>query len=139
MHTEGIDFEVYAESILVQDAVAMRLQTIGELFKRLTPLGRDDPYGMEKIFPAGMLRGMKSMRDFIAHHYTESEISYAWDTVKNEIPKMKKIICELLDSCPDMKIGAELNRDSFWTRHENDVIDFLRNNREIPNPEQMTP
>ena len=92
MHTAGMDFEAYAESILVQDAVSMRLRTIGELFKRLTPLGRDDPYDMEKIFPADMLRGVKSMRDFMAHHYAESEISYAWDTIKNEIPKMKKII-----------------------------------------------
>ena len=86
------DFIKTEESKMIMDAVAMRLQVIGENVKKISRLqpGFFEEHLNFDIDP--IIR----FRDFVAHHYEKTDYEIIFDICKNHIPKLKTAIAEIL-------------------------------------------
>ena len=73
-----------------QDAIIKRLEIIGEAVKSISN-------DVKKKYPKIPWRDMAGMRDILIHEYFGVNIERIWDTAKNDIPKIKKQIAELLE------------------------------------------
>ena len=62
---------------------------MGEAAKRL-------PMSLREQYPAIPWRGMAGMRDRIIHGYDTVDLQIVWDVVKQDIPKIKPQIQQIL-------------------------------------------
>jgi uncharacterized protein with HEPN domain len=89
-HLKGISEDKFFNDIKTQDAVFRRIEIIGEAVKNLPKFFRnrysDIPW-----------KKMAGMRDVFIHKYFGVDINLVWKIVKNDIPKLKKQILELLE------------------------------------------
>lgn len=71
------------------DAIAKRLEQIGELAKRLSPelLGR---------MPDVDWRGVKGIREILVHEYEGVEVDVVTDAVATELPDLSRAVETLL-------------------------------------------
>ena len=67
-----------------------RLEVIGEAVKNL-------PAGYKRNYPEIEWREIAAMRNKLIHEYFGVIMERVWDTAKNDIPKLKKQILELLE------------------------------------------
>ena len=72
-----------------QDAIIKRLEIIGEAVKNI-------PSEIKKKHPEIPWKDMAGMRNVLIHEYFGVIMDRVWDTAKNDIPKLKKQIQELL-------------------------------------------
>lgn len=73
-----------------QDAVIRRIEIIGEATKNL-------PSAFKNKNPQIEWREMAGMRDKLIHEYFGVDLDLVWEVVKNDIPKLKKQILELVE------------------------------------------
>lgn len=73
-----------------QDAIIKRLEVIGEAVKNI-------PADIKKKYPKIPWGDMAGMRDVLIHEYFGINIKRVWDTAKNDVPKLKKQIIEILE------------------------------------------
>ena len=78
----------FMQSAILQHAAAMAILQLGELAKFLSKefVARTD-------FPVHQMRGM---RNIAAHEYNALRFNDVWNTMRNNIPTLKKTILELL-------------------------------------------
>ena len=88
-YTKGLEKEEFLKNNLVQDAVVRNIEIIGEAVKNLPK----DFTNKHKEVPWKDIAGM---RDRIAHFYFGIDYALVWDTVKKDIPELKKQIQKLL-------------------------------------------
>jgi len=73
-----------------QDAIIRNLEIIGEAAKRVSESTRkknnDIPW-----------RSIAGMRDVLIHDYLGVDLDVVWNVVVNELPLLKKQICEVLE------------------------------------------
>ena len=96
---ESIDLiEEYAHNITqvqfladraLQDAIIRRLEVIGEAVKAL-------PNPLRAKSPELPWKQMAGMRDILIHEYFDVDLILTWRVVKQELPKVKLKILELL-------------------------------------------
>ena len=67
-----------------------RIEIIGEALKNLSKNFKDKHQKIE-------WREIAGMRDKLIHQYFGIDSDIIWDTAKNDIPKLKKQISELLE------------------------------------------
>ena len=93
IHTEKdfIDTD-YGNTLL--DAIVARLQAIGENIKRILKHNTTLP---EK-YPSIEWDKIILFRDFISHHYEKLDYEIVFEICKNDLPKLKKVIEEELNS-----------------------------------------
>lgn len=84
--TEGEFLDDYEK----QDAIMKRLEVIGEATKNI-------PKKVKEKHPEIPWKQMSGMRDVLIHEYFGVVMKRVWDTAKNDIPKLKKQISELLE------------------------------------------
>jgi uncharacterized protein with HEPN domain len=88
-YTKGLEKGDFLKNNLVQDAVVRNIEIIGEAVKNLpkefTNKHKDVPW-----------KDISGMRDRIAHFYFGIDYALVWDTVKKDIPELKKQIQKLL-------------------------------------------
>jgi uncharacterized protein with HEPN domain len=93
--TQGIqsskDFVKNEESKMIMDAVAMRLQVIGENVKKISKL---HPGFFEEKLNFDMDPIIR-FRDFVAHHYEKTDYEIIFDICKHHIPRLKEAMAEL--------------------------------------------
>lgn len=88
-HTKNISKESFFRDIKTQDAVVRRVEIIGEAVKNLS-----DGLKYRHIYiDWGDIAGT---RDIVVHEYFDVNLDIIWDTVKNNIPSLKKEIQEIL-------------------------------------------
>ncbi|WP_292364734.1 MULTISPECIES: DUF86 domain-containing protein [unclassified Methanoculleus] len=92
-YTRGMDYEMFTESDLVQDAVIRNLMVIGEAVKLIPePLKREH---------AGISwRKIAGMRDILIHAYFGVHNEVVWDVVRNKIPELQVVVREMLGGDP---------------------------------------
>lgn len=73
----------------VQDAVIRNLEIIGEAVKHISDELRNRHSGI----PWKQIAGM---RDEMIHEYFGVDLTIVWDTVQNDLPKLKQIVEQLL-------------------------------------------
>ena len=78
------DFIATPSGVTMMDSIAMRLQVIGERFKKLDAKvpGLLESYGID---PKPIIR----FRDFISHHYEEADYEVLYNVCKVHLPELK--------------------------------------------------
>lgn len=90
--TTADDFVLSQEGTLILDAIAMRLQVIGELVKKIEKSDPEILNFYKDIEWAMIMR----LRDIISHHYEVIDYEIIFDICKNHIPKLKTAVTSIL-------------------------------------------
>ncbi|HWR26481.1 MAG TPA: DUF86 domain-containing protein [candidate division Zixibacteria bacterium] len=88
-YVEGMGFEDFVSSKLVQDGVVRQLEIIGEATKHLSPELREK-------YPKIPWEDIAGMRDKLIHHYFGVDLEVVWDTVEKDLPALKKNVKKIL-------------------------------------------
>ena len=89
----------FQSNMLLMDGVSMRILSIGELVKRLSPEFRVEASEREKslgVSEPTNWKGLAGLRDYVAHDYDNINYSIMYETVFTEIPQLKRICMEML-------------------------------------------
>ncbi len=94
--SEADDFVRSAEGVIILDSICMRLQSIGELVKKIdkidtTLLGKFPEIEWPKIM---------KLRDIISHHYEQVDHEIIYDICKNHIPRLENVLLRVLRERP---------------------------------------
>lgn len=81
-YTEDINFTIFEQEGMRQDAVIRQLEIIGEAVNRLSGQFRTD----NPDFP---IKEAISMRNFLIHGYDDVDLKVVWKTVQEDIPLLK--------------------------------------------------
>ncbi len=92
---EGMDYDSFVQDEKTRDAVVRNLEIIGEAAKNL-------PDEFKKEHSGIPWKAMAGMRDKLIHAYFGVSVSIVWETVKNDLPALKRQVKHLLDEL-DMK------------------------------------
>lgn len=92
--TRADDFVSTPEGVLVLDAIAMRLQVVGELLKNSEKLV---PSLFEK-YPEIPWNKIMRLRDIISHHYDIVDHEIIFDICKNHIPKLAAVVRKIIEN-----------------------------------------
>ena len=86
-------FVTSPEGVLLPDAVAMRLQVIGELTKKIYKI---EPSLLEE-YPEIEWDKIIKLREIISHHYEMVDHEIIFDICKNHIPILKSTIQKIIE------------------------------------------
>lgn len=88
-YLEVVSYEEFTSNKMIIDAVVRELEIIGEASNNLSEEFRER-------HPDIVWRRMKDMRNFLNHEYFGVNIKVVWDTCKEDLPKLSKLINDLL-------------------------------------------
>lgn len=88
-YTGNLSEEEFLSNNLFQDATIRQIQITGEATKNLSHPLRDK-------YPQVHWRGIAGMRDKRIHNYFGVDINSVWDTIKDDIPALKKIVLVII-------------------------------------------
>lgn len=82
--------EDFVDGSLLSRAVSFSLMQIGEQIARIK-----EKYG--DLFPEIEWNKAKSLRNMLVHDYVEVDLDRVYDTVKNDLPRLKEQLQSMLD------------------------------------------
>lgn len=82
-YTAGLDEAKFTENLVVRDAVLRQLEIIGEAARTLSEDGK-------KKYPSVNWYQIVGMRNRLIHEYFDVSWKVVWQTVANDLPKLKK-------------------------------------------------
>lgn len=88
-YTAGLTRKEFADNIEKQDAVARRLEIIGESVKRL-------PEDLREQHPDVPWREIAGARDVLVHEYFRIDVDLAWEMVKQDVPELAARVRSIL-------------------------------------------
>ncbi|MBD3255278.1 MAG: DUF86 domain-containing protein [Candidatus Lokiarchaeota archaeon] len=88
--TEDVDQNEFNDSELIQSAVIRQIEIIGEATKHISKELKNE----YTYVPWNDIAGM---RDKLIHGYLGVDIEIVWDTLKKDIPQLKRWIEEILE------------------------------------------
>jgi len=86
---EGFSYSEFETDFRTNFAVVRALEIVGEAAKRL-------PTSLREEYPEIPWRGMAGMRDRIIHGYDTVDLQIVWGVVKQDIPKIRPQIRQIL-------------------------------------------
>ncbi len=86
----GIKHGDFIKNHLIQDGVIRQIEIIGEATKKISIEIRDEHPGIP-------WKDMAGMRDKLIHDYMGVDIDAVWDTVKEDIPVIKRKMKGLIE------------------------------------------
>jgi uncharacterized protein with HEPN domain len=84
-YTKGVTRAGFEKNKMMRDAVIRQLEIIGESAARITN-------EFKKENPKFPLKEAIGMRNVLIHEYDEVNISQVWETIKKDLPALKKKI-----------------------------------------------
>lgn len=90
-YTVNANQETFEDDDYMQDAVIRRFEIIGEAVKHI-------PEDFRKDHPEIPWKLATGMRDVLVHNYNEVNFERLWKTIKEDLPKFKKQVEEILQS-----------------------------------------
>jgi len=88
-YTKAVGYDNFVKNNLIQDGVIRQLEIIGEATKRLST-------EFKNKYPNIPWKDVAGMRDKLIHDYLGVDIDAVWDTVKKDIPILKKEVKKIL-------------------------------------------
>ena len=89
-YISDVNYEQFVANDMMVDAVLRELAVIGEATNNLS-------YDFRRTHPKIPFRDIIDMRNILIHNYTGVNYKIVWDTYKEDLPKVKKMIDDLLD------------------------------------------
>lgn len=93
---QGVDFESFKKDDMRSSAVIRKFEIIGEATKNL-------PDNITLKYPQIPWRDMAGMRDRLIHFYFGVKYDLLWNTIKTDIPRIKPLICKILNELKEDK------------------------------------
>ena len=90
-YVENTDFQTFEQNGLLQDGVIRKIELIGEAAKRLSV------EFWEQYRNTLPLAEAVSTRNRLIHQYDDIDLKIVWNTVKNDLPELKKKLEEFLE------------------------------------------
>ena len=88
-YVKGISRTCFEKNAMMRDAVIRQLEIIGESAARIT-----DEFKKEN--PSFPLKEAVGMRNVLIHEYDEINVIQVWETIKKDLPSLKKKIIPFL-------------------------------------------
>jgi len=88
--THGLDFEAFTRDKKTSYAVVRALEIIGEAAKKVPPETRDS-------HPEVPWKEMTGIRDKLIHEYFGVNSRVVWNTVTEDIPRLKPLIAHVME------------------------------------------
>ncbi|HOZ02916.1 MAG TPA: DUF86 domain-containing protein [Candidatus Woesebacteria bacterium] len=89
------DFELFAKTNIVQDAVLRKIGVIGEACTNLEE-------GFKQSYPNIPWKKISGMRNRLTHEYWDIDLEIVWTTATVDIPSLKQQLVELLEKIPSV-------------------------------------
>ena len=89
-YISDVNYGQFVSNDMMVDAVLRKLAVIGEATSKLS----DDFRQRHTEMP---FRDIIDMRNILIHNYTGVNYKIVWETCKEDLPKLKKLIDDLLD------------------------------------------
>jgi uncharacterized protein with HEPN domain len=92
-YVAGLSFEEFEEDVEKQDAVARRLEIIGQAVKEL-------PQDLREAYPSVEWRAIAGARDIVAHEYFRIDLALVWGMVTKDVPVLLDQVGGILRDLP---------------------------------------
>ncbi|MBI4118767.1 MAG: DUF86 domain-containing protein [Parcubacteria group bacterium] len=89
-YTSGIGFDEFLKNKLLQDGIIRELEIIGEASKNLSQDFKDK----HNVIP---WRKIMSNRDRLIHEYFGVSLKAVWQTLEQDLPKLKEQVKDILN------------------------------------------
>ncbi|OGI30800.1 MAG: hypothetical protein A2271_02915 [Candidatus Moranbacteria bacterium RIFOXYA12_FULL_35_19] len=86
----GMSEVEFSQIIMVQDAVARRLEIIGEAVRNI-------PESFRKKYPKVPWKKIAGLRDVLIHEYFGVDMELVWKIANKDIPKLKNQVANILE------------------------------------------
>lgn len=86
--SKNLSLEQFAENELVQDAIIRNIEIIGEAAKKIST-------DTKKIYCDIPWKEITGMRDKLIHDYLGVDTKVVWETIKKDIPDLKRLLKEI--------------------------------------------
>jgi uncharacterized protein with HEPN domain len=80
--------------VLILDAIAMRLQIVGELLKKINKMDNS----ILKNYSGVEWNQIMRLRDLVSHHYEKVDHEIIFDICKNHVPGLESTILKIIES-----------------------------------------
>jgi uncharacterized protein with HEPN domain len=81
-----------AEGVLILDAIAMRLQVVGELLKKISRMNKS----LLENYPEIEWDKIMRLRDIVSHHYEKVDHEIIFDICAHHIPRLRSTIQKII-------------------------------------------
>jgi len=90
-YTKNMSEDDFVKSTQIQDSVIRRLEIIGEAIGNF-------PEEVKKEYPHIQWDEISGMRNFLIHEYFGVDFYLVWETVKDDIPKLKEQMKKIIEN-----------------------------------------
>ena len=81
------------DGVLILDAIAMRLQIVGELLKKISKIDKS----LLEHYPGIEWDKIMRLRDIVSHHYEKVDHEIIYDICTHHIPRLRSTIHKIID------------------------------------------
>jgi len=81
------------DGVLILDAIAMRLQVVGELLKKINKMDKS----ILENYPEVEWDKIMRLRDIVSHHYEKVDHEIIFDICKNHVPRLKSTVPKIIE------------------------------------------
>lgn len=93
-YTLGFDRDMFGAVQVVQDAVRLRFEIIGEA------VVQSRHHHPVEVLQLGDVQGIVNFRNYLVHRYHSVSIDIVWDVIQNDLPSLFERVKELLGENP---------------------------------------
>ena len=90
------DIEAFRQNPQVQDAIVRNIEIVGEAANQIARMAPD----FIPQHPELPWRKMRNMRNIVVHAYFNVDLTIVWRTVREDLPRLKQQIDQLLSKAP---------------------------------------